>query len=283
VNRGLEPAVGVAAVLDLLVCPRCRGALWLDAKAARCSAGHAFDLARQGYLNLYARPAPKNADSAAMVAARDRFLAAAHYAPIESALVDIAGRSPLGATVLDCGAGSGHYLRLVLDAVPGGRGVALDVSVAAARRAARAHSRLGAVVADAWQPFPVADRCVDLLLNVFAPRNAAEFARVLRPDGRLVTVHPTDRHLAGLRRQLGLLDVQPAKWQRLTASLGRHFRIADDRLVEFEATWTPDVVRDVVAMGPNAFHLPGGALPALSTGLTAVSVSVQVTTWTVGH
>ena len=46
---------------------------------------------------------------------------------------------------------------------------------------------------------PVADASCDLLLNVFAPHDAGEFARVLRPRGVLLRVIPLERHLWGLK------------------------------------------------------------------------------------
>ncbi|MBE0772565.1 SAM-dependent methyltransferase, partial [Escherichia coli] len=49
-----------------------------------CPAGHRFDRARQGYLNLLPVQHKKSldpGDNAAMVEARRQFLGAGHYAP----------------------------------------------------------------------------------------------------------------------------------------------------------------------------------------------------------
>ena len=91
--------------------------------------------------------------------------------------------SPGGPVVLDLGAGTGHHLAGVLDALPGALGIALDTSRPALRHAARAHADIAAVVADVWQALPLADATVDLVLDVFSPRNGAEMARVLKPGG----------------------------------------------------------------------------------------------------
>src|SRR5919206_373512 len=112
----------------------------------------------------------------------------------------------------------------VLDRAPDAVGVVLDASRYAARRAARAHPRAMAVVADSWARWPVRDAALDRVLVVFAPRNGAETARVLRPGGRLVVVTPAADHLAELVGPLGLLTVDPAKADRLTAALGPHLR-----------------------------------------------------------
>src|SRR4029450_345113 len=141
------------AVVDVLACPHCARSLSLDSGTARCPTGHAFDVARQGYLNLLPRPAPNAGDTAAMVAARTDFLASGNYEPICRALIGACSGEGL---VVEVGAGTGDYLAGVVAAGPR-RGLALDVSAYAARRAAKAHERIGAVVCDAWQRLPVRD------------------------------------------------------------------------------------------------------------------------------
>jgi 23S rRNA (guanine745-N1)-methyltransferase len=115
-------------------------------------------------------------------------------------------------------------------------GLALDVSKFAARRAARAHSRVGAVVCDVWRRLPVRTGSAALVLDVFAPRNGAEIARVLHPDGTLALVAPTDRHLAELVEVLGLLTVDPRKQEHLDVALGPHLELVRSEVREFSMT-----------------------------------------------
>ena len=79
------------------------------------------------------------------------------------------------------------------------------------------------LVCDVWQPLPVADDAVDVVTVIFAPRNAAEFARVLRPGGRLVVVTPRPGHLAAIAGQTGMLGIEAGKDDRLAESLAGHF------------------------------------------------------------
>lgn len=280
--------MALSQIVDLLVCPRCRQPVGLAGGGRQlvCSQAHAFDVGRQGYVNLLAAAPPKNADTSAMVAARDRFLSGGSYAPIANLLSELVadGTSAPGTErtrVLEVGAGTGYYLAQVLDGLPVARGVALDVSVPAARRAARAHPRIGSVVADGWQQLPVADRVVDVLLNVFAPRNAAEFSRVLADGGVLVTVTPEPLHLAEIRTTLGLLEIQPAKRDQLRSTL-HAFRESSSDVLTYPVSLTPESLHDLVAMGPNAFHRTESAIADLvaSVGpsLTA-TVSVRLTGW----
>ncbi|MGI8457028.1 MAG: putative RNA methyltransferase [Propionibacteriaceae bacterium] len=245
------PAPGLDTVLDLLACPHCGGALTAHGPTLVCPDGHAFDVARQGYVNLLPRAAPASADTAAMVSARERFLDTGGYDPVLTALDQAIGD---GSVLVDAGAGPGWYLQRLLAGRAGVRGLALDISVPAVRRAARRHPRLGAAVADTWRQLPVRDAVADVMLSVFAPRNPAEFARVLRPGGRLVVVAAQPDHLARLRDRFGLLAVEPDKQQRLESGLAAAFEVVEVIRVAFPLTLDPAMVRDLIGMGPNAFH-----------------------------
>jgi len=272
--------MSIGHVLDLLRCPLCRAPFTLEPGRVICAAGHAFDLARQGYLNLLGRAAPPHADTADMVAARSRFLGAGHFSAVSTVLAGLLPREE--PTLLDVGAGGGHYVSQLL-ARRGGRAVALDISPAACRRAARAPGAIGAVVADAWAPLPLTDRAFDVVLSIFAPRQATEFARVMAPAGRLLVVTPLPDHLVELRAAFQLLDIAADKEVRLHESLGPHFRLVSRHerrcLLQLEAA----AVHDVITMGPNAFHQDPAALTAqINTRPMPypVTMSVAVTAWT---
>lgn len=244
--------------IDYLRCPNCTGPLTLDDTRVLCLRGHSFDVSRHGYLTLRGGGAgPGTADTAEMVAARQRFLAAGHYSPISDAILAAApaGTDP----VLDLGAGTGHYLAQLLTAQPDRVGLAVDLSGHALRRAARAHPRIGAIGADAWRQLPVASGRIGLVLNVFAPRNATETARVLTGDGLLLVVTPAADHLGELVSALGLVGVDSAKPDRLAATLSDFVPVHSEP-VRFDLRLDHDEVAAVVGMGPSAYHLPADTL-----------------------
>lgn len=184
--------------------------------------------------------------------------------------------------MVDAGAGTGHYLAGAL----GDRavGIALDVSKHALRRAARAHPRIGAVVADVWRPLPVRADTADVVLNVFAPRNAAEFARILRPGGMLVVATPGPGHLRPLVDRLGLLTVDEDKERRLEETLGGRFALAVRDEVEITLSLGHEAVRAVVGMGPSAWHTRTGDLAAKTANLpdpVQVTAAFRITGWLV--
>ena len=122
----------------------------------------------------------------------------------------------------------GSYLAAVLDALPGAVGLALDVSKPALRRAARAHPRAGAVLADAWRRLPLADarRGADPG-RVRAPQRRRSSAGSCARTARSLVVTPGRRTTsAELVGPLGLLGVDPDKAERLAATLGPWFTLA---------------------------------------------------------
>lgn len=252
----------LADVLPYLRCPVCGDALSGADRALRCGSGHAFDIARQGYAGLLTGNARAGtADTPAMVAARAEFLDRGHFAPLAALIAErAAAAAPDEGCVLDAGAGTGYHLAAVLDRLPGRHGVALDISKHALRRAARAHPRVGALTWDVWRPLPVRTDAVGVLLDVFAPRNAAEFHRVLRPDGILIVATPAAHHLDELVGGLGLLTVDPRKAERVAETLGERFAPAGAWPLELPMRLTHDEVAAVVAMGPSAWHTDPEAL-----------------------
>ncbi len=239
----------------LLACPVCHGDLDRAGRAWRCAENHSFDVARQGYVNLAARGAAAG-DDAAMVEARAEFLAGGWFDPLTAALTEAVADAPAG-PVADLGAGTGHHLAA---AVGDRAGVAMDASVYAARRAARAHPSVGAVVADTWGWLPLRDGAATVVMVVFAPRGGAEIARVLAPGGTLVVAAAADTHLAELAAPLGLLAVDPHKHERLRDALAPHLEPLDTRELRWPMTLDHTAAAALAAMGPSARHIDDASL-----------------------
>jgi 23S rRNA (guanine745-N1)-methyltransferase len=263
-----------------LLCPVCGGRLSRRVASLVCPARHSFDIARHGYVNL-AAGRPLVGDTAAMVADRQAFLAASHYRPLAERVAELAaGLLPTsGGLVVDAGGGIGYYLAHVLDEAPAATGLVLDSSVAALRRAAKAHPRGAAVGWSVWEPWPLPDRGVDVVLDVFAPRNPTEFYRVLGPGGALLVVTPGREHLAEVRGAARLIGVDERKDERLEQALGSRFRTQAREELIYPMRLDAAGVRLVAGMGPSAHHRDPDDLPVPVPEPVTVTASFVLTVY----
>ena len=191
---------------SLFTCPICAAPLERGERAYACPNGHAYDKAREGYVHLL--PANKKhskapGDDKGMAEARRRFLSGGYYGHLLAALCALGAEyAPPGEAVLDSGCGEGYYTAQVLHTLQQqgrtpsvcGVDISRDALICAHRRAPELTLAVASIA-----HLPVADASCDLLLNVFAPHDAGEFARVLRPRGVLLRVIPLERHLWGLK------------------------------------------------------------------------------------
>ena len=191
----------------LFCCPVCGGAFRREGGSLLCPAGHCFDYAKHGYVNLLrsnASSAKRHGDDRAMLLARRDFLDRGHYRPILEALLELA--LPLlktGDRVLDLGCGEGWYARGLLDAAAGeGKALSLagvDISKEALRLAAKRLPEADLAVASAAR-LPLPEGGCELLLNLFSPLEPAEFRQVLSPEGRLLRAVVLPGHLLELKQ-----------------------------------------------------------------------------------
>jgi len=276
-------------ILPVLRCPSCGEGLSRADGALRCPRRHSFDVARHGYVGLLTGAPATSGDDGPMARARRDFLAAGRYAPVRDAVADLAGDAVIGpdgrglvrpVTVVDVGCGTGYYLAGVLNALPDAVGLGLDTSGHALRVAAKAHERAAAATWDVFRPFPLASEQVDVVLDVFAPRNPAEFHRVLRPGGVLVVVRPFGGHLAELRRQVTqMVTVDPDKERRLHQALDPYFEAVRTLEVEYTTPLTRQEAVDLVLMTPSARHVTEAQLAEDDALPEQVTVSVLATAY----
>ncbi|MGV8083104.1 MAG: putative RNA methyltransferase [Coriobacteriia bacterium] len=261
--------VGVPISAWPLACPVCERELVSSGAVLRCAQGHSFDVAREGYVNLLTakhRVAGLEGDVSPMLCARRRFLEAGHFEPLRQALVQLAGRAlaeagaaEKPAAVLEVGCGEGYYIGSLARELRGDiEGVRVflgtDLSKSAAKLAARRYPGARFFIADVHRRLYVRDASIRVLLDVFAPRNPAEFARVVELGGALIVAIPAPDHLASLRERFGLLGLEEEKERRVAERFAGDFSLAERQELRFELRLSADEVRDVVEMGPNHWH-----------------------------
>jgi 23S rRNA (guanine745-N1)-methyltransferase len=196
-------------MLSCLACTvrGCGRPLEAAGRALACAAGHSFDIARAGYINLL-QPQDRRSldagDAPEAVAARGQLLTQGIGQQIVQQVTREAESLALASTgvVIDLGAGTGELLASICHRT-GIDGIGIDLSVAAMERAARCHPSLTWVVANADRRLPVGDGCATLVVSMHGRRNPSECARVLTDGGRLFVIVPGVDDLRELRTALG--------------------------------------------------------------------------------
>ena len=232
----------------MLICPVCGNALTLQERVFRCESGHAFDQAKEGYVNLLCTSKPGDAMGDDKLSARFRrdFLNRGYFAPLRDALA--AKFAGARGALLDICCGEGYYTA-ALGENPNLTVYGFDLSREMVRLAAkRGH---GTYFVANMAAIPVQTGSMDFATHLFAPFHEPEFARVLRPGGQLVTVVPGARHLYGLKELL--YDTPYLNDEQLpeTASLRliRREKVAARITLE-----TPADIEAVFRMTPYYFH-----------------------------
>lgn len=227
--------------------------------------GHSFDVAKQGYVTLAGGAGLRySGDDLSMIQARETFLSSGHFAPfveaVSTTVAQVFDESGMPddaePAIVEIGAGTGYYLSHILDSIHNSRGIGIDVSVPAAKILAKCHPRVGAVVADAWARLPIKDESVDAIAVVFAPRNASEFARILKPEGEVIVMSPQAGHLAELREPLGIIDVEKGKIDRMLEQASGHLvPVTEPETIEFVMQLDQDSIATQIGMSPSARHI----------------------------
>ena len=269
-----------------LRCPNCLLPLSSVADGVLgCDGGHRYDISRHGTVTLLPPRAPKTiGDSREMLEARRDLLDSGLFAPIAESILaaSIEGVSGVGGTlrIADLGCGTGYYAGRLAQALPSASFLVADRSPVAVRMATRTIPSSTGVVLDLWRPLPLRDATGDLAINVFAPRNPSEFARVIRRGGILIVVVPTTGHLSELRARGDLLDIPAGKDARVTGQLiSAGFSAPRAERVEYHAAVDAAQRAELVGMGPSAHHasvLPESFASGAASPSELVTVSVDV-------
>ena len=273
----------ISFVQAAMRCPHCAASIKIGAGVAKCDAGHSFDIARQGYVNFLTKQTfIKNADSAAMVEARQKMHARPFFQNLAQQIAHVCEglcRDISVPVIIEPGGGTGFYAHAATQMVSGAVAISFDISVHAAKVCARQSSRIAAVVADVWQPWPIGENSADIVLSVFSPRNFVETERVLNSGGTLIVVAPEDHHLVELRSQFNALSIQHDKSETISALLG-NFTKMEQFVHQSTELLDGQAMYETLLSGPNGYHLQAKDMEAiLQSKPLNVTHSVSISVW----
>ncbi|HAA46360.1 MAG: rRNA (guanine-N1-)-methyltransferase [Halomonas sp. 54_146] len=293
--------MSIITPFQALACPLDGEPLALTGSVWRCAAGHSFDIAKQGYVNLLPVQHKRShdpGDSKAMVAARQRFLGAGYYQPIADAVSDAvfshAGsqhptNEPL--SCLDAGCGEGYYLRQLAhagqlaNAAPNSLPlslIGLDISKWAVLAAAKQDNKqapLSSWVVGSNAHIPVQTETLDSVLCMFGFPVLIEFARVLRTGGLLLQVEAGPNHLRELREVI-YPTLKPERSTE-TEVLEGFIHHSSERVSYPLALNGSDAIADLLAMTPHLYRASAeGRARAAALEMLSVTVDARIVIYT---
>jgi 23S rRNA (guanine745-N1)-methyltransferase len=239
------------AAWEVLACSvrGCGRDLEREERRFACAAGHAFDAARSGYVNLL-QPQDRRSlaagDAQEVVQARLRLRERGIGAAVDAALAELVTGADVGAgaAIVDLGCGTGHHLAHLASRFDLGA-LGLDLSSAAVDSAARAHPEGAWCVANCDRALPVRAACVDVVASVDGRRPRDEIARILRPGGIVVVAVPAPGDLRELRAKT-LEDARDLPGlTRVEAEFAGVFALAERRETAEAVELDADGLRDL--------------------------------------
>ncbi len=233
---------------ELLECPLCHTELHRSNNAFYCQRErpHCFNISKSGYATLTCSGG-NSGDDKNTVKARSAFLSTGAYGKLSDEIIKLlAGRE----TVIDAGCGEGWYTNRFAEA--GMTVMGFDLSKYACEHGAKAAKQSGLDsffgVASLFE-LPVKNNSADAVTNIFAPSAEAEFTRILKDDGILITVGAGKRHLFELKS--ALYDVPYENEGR--RDLPEKLNLLEQKNLTYKFVCEGENIKNLFLMTPYAF------------------------------
>lgn len=266
-------------------CPLCKSPIDAASATIKCSNNHCFDKAKSGYINLLPVQFKKSkspGDDKTMVRARREFHDNNGYAPLKTKMTEIISDYFSNNEVIriyDAGCGEGSYLHTIVAGLTNlgfqVSGAGSDIAKIAVELAAKAYKKQQFVVASSFD-LPLAPASQDGVIQVFAPGSDEEYARIIKPDGLLLTVNPAPSHLFELK---ALVYDNPEK-HIVEYTERKGFTLLRDETLTYRLDFNTEEQKiALIKMTPYYWRLSETRLTSIVKALTSVTVDFQIQVW----
>ncbi|MHB9132424.1 MAG: putative RNA methyltransferase [Armatimonadota bacterium] len=283
----------------VFACPVCAGEMSVQGEQAPqlvCAQGHAFDFARQGYVNLllsHQKHSQEPGYDIETLRARKAMLETGFFAPLATQLVEfmqyISDRQPrqdATLNVLDAGTGEGFvFAQVINEFVSATRhrvcAVGTDISRPAIQLACQLDAPVIWCVANLMKRLPFADGAFTVLMNILAPANPEEYRRVLTSGGYLIKVLPLEQHLVEIRQAIYERERKDSYSNATTMDeLSQHFDLLAEQELCYQRQIGKELTANLLHMSPLFWKGKKEKIATVSQeGLPQVTVHFSVTLW----
>lgn len=190
---------------DIFSCPICQQDMHVDNLSQLvCESHHAFDIAKQGYIN-FLNKAVKTQYDKSLFDARQAILAnTSLYQSVTNSIVQVIEQNvkQQKRVIIDMGSGEGSHLANITEKLNSDNvSVGFDIAKEAIIAATMYNDSIMSAVADISN-VPIKPKQADVLLNILSPSNYNEFNRIIKDDGIIVKVVPNASYLQEIRTAL---------------------------------------------------------------------------------
>lgn len=269
-----------------LACPIDGEPLEYHGRQMACKNGHAFDIARQGYVNLLPvqhKRTKHPGDSKAMVLARTQFLNSGIYKPIANKLNELVYAQIIAAreiALLDAGCGEGYYFDALLNYLSNKEAasklsfIGLDISKDAIYQASKRNKQISWLVGTNRRP-PVTDESIDIILCLFGFLSLQGFKKVLKPGGKIIVVDPGPGHLKELR-EIIYPEIKKSYPLRALQTEKTGFSLVNNEVLQFKVTLNNnEQINNLLIMTPH-FYRASKAGREVACNLPQLALTVDV-------
>ncbi|MEG6616148.1 methyltransferase domain-containing protein [Peptococcaceae bacterium 1198_IL3148] len=207
-KRTIKNASLIGEYENIFKCPFCSNQMHLvDLKSLICTNRHCFDLAKQGYVNLFTHAIKTKYDKQ-MFNSRRVICNIGFFDPliekISQLILNEIKANGDSVKILDAGCGEGFHLSRIKEKISQSTAIDLlavgcDISKEGIIIAAKAHPNNIWCVAD-LNKCPFKDNQFNFILNILSTANYTEFQRMLADDGIIIKVVPDSSYLQELRQ-----------------------------------------------------------------------------------
>jgi 23S rRNA (guanine745-N1)-methyltransferase len=243
---------------EIFRCPVCKEQMqMIHLQSLVCSNRHCFDIAKQGYINLFYR-ANKTKYEKKIFECRRIISRSGFFDPlyaVVSGIIINQLRNNESASILDAGCGEGSHLINIQEQIFQKRSnpllaVGIDISKEGVGIAAAEYSNAAWCVADIAN-CPFANHRFNFILNILSPANYSEFQRMVAVDGMVIKVIPEQGYLKELREIFYEGSEKHAYSNELTLNhFKQQFKETDVKCIRYQVNLSEPLIEPLIGMTP---------------------------------
>lgn len=241
---------------EIYRCPICYKKIKAKKPASLvCQNGHCYNISKYGYIHFLPNQKPTKYQKE-LFESRRLIFEHGYYEPLAENmyhLVEEHQKNKNSFRVLDAGCGEGYYDWYLQNRLQNAEIYAFDNRKEAVKMGAQKCREIKWFVGNLAN-LPMQTETVDMLVEIFAPSNYSEFARVLKKDGCLLKVIPGEGYLKELRQAIGNISEKASYSSRpVEEYFSKHMKLHKKVELSYTRSVSAAIVKHFLQMSPLMF------------------------------